>query len=52
MLDTVLNKAGAEAGTAVGGPIEGLLVAFFELALSPWGIGLLAVLGIVMWLRR
>ena len=49
MLDTVLDKAGKSAGTAVGSGVEGLAGDYIGFMFSPWGI---LALGLVFLLIR
>ena len=49
MLDTVLNKAGQAAGSAVGAGGESVAGGYINFMLSPWGIAV--VVGIFLMIR-
>lgn len=43
MIETVLNRAGQAAGTAVGAGGESVAGGYIHFMLSPWGLGALVV---------
>jgi len=44
MLDTVLDKAGRSAGEAVGAGVEEVAGGYIGFMLSPWGLGVVVLI--------
>ncbi|HUS52394.1 MAG TPA: hypothetical protein VMY41_00105 [Thermohalobaculum sp.] len=52
MLDTVLKKAGQSAGDAVGSGVEEVAGDYIGFMLSPWGLGIVGVIFLLVWATR